>query len=150
MGTEIERKFLIDVDRRPLLIGGTLIKQGYLSTEPVVRVRSYFLLNGQITIKGPGKLERAEFNYEIPQAEAIEMMALTPLIIVKTRYVFPIDGKMWEIDQFHEKLEGLWLAEIELSSKTEYIVKPMWIGKEVTEDPRYANVNLAQTQTIPV
>jgi len=35
------------------------------------------------------------------------------------------------------------VAEVELSSPDQEIVKPDWVGREVTDDPRYLNVNLA-------
>ena len=53
-------------------------------------------------------------------------------------------GNLWEIDVFHEKNEGLVLAEIELSAPDQVFEPPFWLGEEVTDDARYLNVNLAQ------
>jgi CYTH domain-containing protein len=36
------------------------------------------------------------------------------------------------------------VAEIELSSEDEAFEKPVWIGEEVTGDPRYFNSSLIQ------
>jgi adenylate cyclase len=40
-------------------------------------------------------------------------------------------------------------TEIELSRPDELFPKPAWLGKEVSDDPRYTNVSLARYQTIP-
>ncbi|MFN5736296.1 MAG: adenylate cyclase, partial [Flavobacteriales bacterium] len=62
----------------------------------------------------------------------------------KTRYRIMHAGNLWEIDVFHEKNEGLVLAEIELSAPDQVFEPPFWLGEEVTDDARYLNVNLAQ------
>jgi CYTH domain-containing protein len=46
------------------------------------------------------------------------------------------------VDLFHGKNEGLIIAEIELKSESEEIEKPVWLGEEVTGNPRYYNSNL--------
>ncbi len=51
---------------------------------------------------------------------------------------------MWEIDQFHELNEGLWLAEIELESENELFDLPKWIKKEVTGNKKYFNAYLSK------
>ena len=37
---------------------------------------------------------------------------------------------------------GLVIAEVELDDEQETVFLPDWIGKEVSDDPRYFNVNL--------
>ena len=37
---------------------------------------------------------------------------------------------------------GLVVAEIELGDEAERVPLPPWVGEEVTDDPRYYNVNL--------
>jgi CYTH domain-containing protein len=46
------------------------------------------------------------------------------------------------VDVFHEKNEGLVIAEIELSHPEESFLRPEWLGKEVTGNPLYYNSNL--------
>jgi CYTH domain-containing protein len=46
------------------------------------------------------------------------------------------------VDVFHEKNEGLIMAEIELSEEDEYFIKPEWLGEEVTGNPAYFNSSL--------
>ncbi|NKC29997.1 CYTH domain-containing protein [Falsiroseomonas selenitidurans] len=149
MGVEIERKFLVDGDgwRASARGAGVAMRQGYLSTgrSPVVRVR----IAGErafLTIKGPGGLVRAEFEYAIPVADAEAMLALCPAPpLAKTRHDVPHAGHLWTVDVFEApaRLAGLVLAEVELSDAAETPDLPPWLGLEVTEDPRYANAALA-------
>lgn len=146
MGKEIERKFLVKGDDWKKKGKGTVYRQGYLSTvkERVVRVR---MVNdkGFLTIKGINRgATRLEFEYEIPVADAKEMLeklCLRPLI-EKTRYVVEYGGLKWEVDEFAGENEGLILAEVELEDEQQKVELPDWIGEEVTGDPRYFNSNL--------
>ena len=65
------------------------------------------------------------------------------IIIEKTRWLYEFEGFLWEIDEFHGKNEGLWLAEIELATSNESFSKPGWVLEEVSEDERYFNANLS-------
>ncbi len=49
---------------------------------------------------------------------------------------------MFEVDVFHDKNEGLIIAEIELSNEEEHFEIPEWLGEEVTGLPQYYNANL--------
>lgn len=141
MGTEIERKYLVDVEAvRPLLENPKSIVQGFLSFVPTVRVRRTEY-EAELTVKGKGTLVRPEFNYRISLMDAEEMLRMCQgNLIEKTRHrVGP-----WEIDEFHGLLQGLWLAEIEMLSVDMVVRCPAWIGREVTEDKRYTNAYMAQ------
>ena len=138
---EIERKFLVREDLLPALPPPSRLVQGYLSVAPVVRVRLSTspagVETGALTIKGRGLLSRAEFEYEIPAADARQLLDLCGRKLSKARHLL---GR-WEIDHFADR--GLWLAEIELSSEDEPFDSPPWLGAEVTHDPAYSNANLA-------
>ena len=146
MALEIERKYLIDLEKIGTLENGVRIKQGYLSTDKnaVVRVR---VKNDKayLTIKGANNgISRLEFEYEIPFDEANEMLdnlCKKPLID-KTRYIIKHDIHIWEIDVFYGDNEGLVVAEVELKDENEKINLPSWIKEEVTSDNRYFNSNL--------
>jgi CYTH domain-containing protein len=147
MSKEIERKFLVEGDRWRTA-KGTTYRQGYLSTvkERSVRVR----LAGDkafLTIKGLTKgATRSEYEYEIPVRDAEEMLdklCERPLI-EKRRYKIEHAGLTWEVDEFFGENQGLVVAEVELKSEDQAIDRPPWIGKEVTDDPRYYNVNLVK------
>lgn len=64
-------------------------------------------------------------------------------VIDKSRYHMFHQGRLWEIDVFHGRNEGLIVAEIELTSETESFNLPLWITQEVTGDPDYYNSNLS-------
>ena len=66
-----------------------------------------------------------------------------PPHIEKTRYVVEWKGHTWEIDVFHGGNEGLIVAEIELATADQAFEKPPWLGREVSQDARYFNSNLA-------
>ena len=76
MGEEIERKFLVSGEAWRQTAEGTRYRQGFLSTEPerTVRVRVAGP-RGSITVKGKNVgARRAEFEYEIPVADAERML----------------------------------------------------------------------------
>ena len=143
---EIERKFLVSGEAWRETAEGTRYRQGFLSTEPerTVRVRVAGP-RGSITVKGKNVgARRAEFEYEIPVADAermLDTLCQRPLI-EKVRYTLAAGPHTWEIDVFEGSNAGLVVAEIELSSEDEAFEKPEWIGDEVTDDPRYFNSNL--------
>jgi len=146
VGEEIERKFLVSGEAWRETAEGTRYRQGFLSTEPerTVRVRVAGP-RGSITVKGKNVgARRAEFEYEIPVADAEQMLdtlCQRPLI-EKVRYTLAAGPHTWEIDVFEGSNAGLVVAEIELSSEDEAFEKPAWVGDEVTDDPRYFNSNL--------
>jgi CYTH domain-containing protein len=148
MSTEIERKFLVKDDNWRSLGSGILYRQGYLSTdvERTVRVRTIGE-NGYLTIKGKThNMTRAEFEYDIPLKDAewmLDNLCKRPLI-EKIRYKIPLNDLIWEIDEFKGENEGLIIAEVELKDVNTDIGLPDWIGKEVTDDPRYYNANLVK------
>jgi len=146
MGIEIERKFLVTSDAWRYGAIGEAYCQGYLSQypHPTIRVRTQGR-KAFLTVKGKiNGISRPEFEYEIPFAEAQELqqLCITPLV-TKTRYKILHEGMTWEVDEFHGKNEGLIIAEVELDHPESLISKPSWIGQEVSDDPRYANSNLA-------
>lgn len=145
MGIEIERKFLVTGDEWRK-VAGTRICQGYLNRdkERTVRVR----IAGEhayLTVKGATRgATRMEFEYEIPVPDAEQLLALCEgPIIEKVRHLISHGGHSWEVDEFRGGNEGLVVAEIELESEEDEFPKPPWIGREVTEDSRYYNSNLA-------
>jgi CYTH domain-containing protein len=150
MGVEIERKFLVAADgwRQAVSGPGLPIRQGYLSVVDagaVVRVRLAGPL-GFLTVKGPGRLVRAEFEYEIPVEDAEAMLVLCQAPpLSKIRWPVSHQGHAWTVDVFEApgRLAGLVLAEVELGDRDSKPALPDWLGEEVTDDPRYANAALA-------
>jgi len=148
MGKEIERKFLLKDDSWRPLAKGKKYRQGYLNSvkERIVRVRTVDD-NGFLTVKGMVTgATRAEFEYDIPAAEAEAMLddLCEKPLIEKNRYKIEFGGLVWEVDEFIGENQGLTIAEVELESEDQSFEKPAWIGEEVTEDPKYFNSNLIQ------
>jgi adenylate cyclase len=147
MATETERKFLVTSEFRHLAVREINIIQSYLSVDPEKTIRLRIANDKAfLTIKSrPEKnsFTRCEWEFEIPLKDGSEMMNLCiPGRVVKTRYLVPSGKHTFEIDVFHEKNEGLVVAEIELSTEDELFEKPDWLGDEVTGLPQYYNANL--------
>lgn len=147
MATETERKFLVRSEFRHLAINKISIIQAYLSVDPdkTIRIR---IADGEafLTIKGrpeQGYFTRKEWEFPIPVEDASEMMKICiPGRIVKTRYLVPCGKHTFEVDEFHDKNEGLIIAELELATEDEHFDTPEWLGKEVTGNPQYSNSRL--------
>lgn len=148
MGLEIERKFLVNhvkwaATEKPK---AEFYRQGYLLTDPnkTIRVRATDT-KGFITIKGKSEgATRAEFEYEIPKEEAIQLLDMFAVSdLTKYRYKTVFAEKLWEVDVFLGENEGLIMAEIELSSEDEIFDLPDWVMEEVTGEKKYYNSNLS-------
>jgi adenylate cyclase len=149
-GVEIERKFLVEHSPEHLEVyTSDHIEQGYLALDrrrcrgenSPVRRRAY------LTIKSGGEQARLEEEIEVDDRR---FRALWPLTegrrIQKTRYLIPAAGGLRiELDVYHEDLAGLVTAEVEFESPEAAAAfsPPAWLGREVTDDPRYKNKRLA-------
>lgn len=146
---EIERKFLVTDDSyRALAYDKSEILQGYICSGHghTVRVRTRGD-KGYLTIKGPSidGISRFEWEKEITLQDARELFTLCrSRRIEKTRYLIHYGGHVVEVDEFHGDNEGLVFAEIELSDVNEEILRPSFLGKEVTGDPHYYNAYISK------
>ncbi len=147
---EIERKFLVTSDAyKSEAKKYTHIIQGYLNTDPerTVRVR----IKGKqafITVKGISNVSgttRFEWEREIDSSEAKQLISICEQgIIEKTRYEILYGEHLYEVDEFGGCNKGLTIAEIELSKENEIFLKPDWLGKEVTGNPKYYNSHISK------
>jgi CYTH domain-containing protein len=149
---EIERKFLVTGEawRAGAAAPGVAYRQGYLSAGSdagcTVRVR----IGGErafLTVKGPAAgAARDEYEYPIPPADAAEMLERLCAggAVEKVRHRVPFGGRTWEVDVFAGENAPLVVAEVELESAGAEVALPPWVGREVTEDPRYTNAALAR------
>ena len=150
MPIEIERKFLVkNTGWRRQAIKSVRFKQGYLggTTKSSVRVR----LEGDkafLNIKGATLgIVRREYEYPIPMQDAEELLQTLcdkPLI-EKQRYYIEYDGHTWEVDEFGGENQGLVVAEVELQREDESLSLPDWVGREVSGEEKYYNVNLIKS-----
>ena len=145
MGKEIERKFIIkempDLNAYPF----KCLEQGYLSVNPVVRVRkeddTYYL-----TYKGKGFLEREEYNLPLNKESYEHLIAKADgKLIKKKRYLIPYEKYTIELDFFEGELAGLVIAEVEFETVEEAnsFNPPSWFGEDVTGNKNYTNASLA-------
>lgn len=166
---EIERKFLVlNEDYKQLATSKYTIIQGYICKDAgrTVRVRIRTNDDGSsvafLTIKSkPNAMgfSRFEWEKEIDPSDAKQLIHLClPGVIEKTRWLIPAftpytlhstpsstppsPHLTWEVDEFHGRLAGLVIAELELESEDQAFEKLSFVGEEVTENPRYYNANM--------
>lgn len=153
MPIEIERKFLLRSDDwRQRIERSERMAQGYLVGAQALRdgaarasVRARIAgeqawLNIKAAVAG---IERAEFEYAIPPADAQALLAtLCDGVLEKIRHHVRVDGALFEIDEFLGDNAGLSVAEIELVAVEAPFPRPPWLGREVSALARYYNVNL--------
>lgn len=149
---EIERKFLVSSLPSDLVsYPSHHIEQGYLSTDPVVRIRkedeNYYL-----TYKSKGLLEREEVNLPLTKESYEHLKKKSDgFLITKTRFLIPyLTNFLIELDIFEEVHQGLIIAEVEFQSVEDAntFLPPSWFKKDVTNDPRYQNSNLSVSPQI--
>lgn len=151
MATEIERKFLVANDGwRQSYSRFTRIRDGLvaMTDDRKVRVRIY---DERATIAVKAKREGfsdAEFEYDIPKADAEELLAshCGRQLLTKIRYDVPYKGFTWQVDVYEGLLEGVILAEVELPRADVDVPLPDWIGKEVTGRPEYKKNNMLRAK----
>lgn len=145
---EIERKYLVkylpdDLDT----FEHRRIEQGYLCTDPVVRVRrdgSNYIL----TYKSKGFLSREEYNLPLTQESYQHLIKKADgRIITKERYNIPYHNDLTiELDVFSGELAPLVLAEVEFESEEDAFLfrAPEWFGEDVTYSSKYHNSTLSK------
>ena len=147
---EIERKYLIDKSNIPFdytQYPCHHIEQGYLCTEPVVRIRQdndeYIL-----TYKSKGLMVREEYNLPLTKESYSHLKEkVDGRLIIKDRYVIPLDNGLFiELDIFAGELDWLVLAEVEFPDvdSADHFTPPEWFGEDVSCSSRYHNSNLSK------
>ncbi len=160
---EIERKYLIN--RLPENLSDypcRIIEQGYLYTDPVIRIRrdneKY-----ELTYKSGGLMVREEYNLPLSREAYAHLLSKADgRIIRKKRYMIPLDTKtlkgeilqtssgnsslIIELDIFEGDLSPLMLAEVEFPDKASALsfTPPDWFGEDVTFSRQYHNSYLSQ------
>jgi|307.fasta_scaffold38822_2 adenylate cyclase len=145
---EIERKFLVSSDEwRQLAVGSVRLRDGLIAAykDRKVRVRIAGDDKATVAIKGPRiGIAQAEFEYEIPIADAERMLSTICRddTLEKERFFVEEAGGMWQVDVYDGILQGIVIAEIELKHESQELILPRWIGKEVTGDSFYRKINM--------
>lgn len=146
---EIERKFLVSA--LPDALSSypcRVIEQGYLNTEPVIRIRrdndKY-----ELTYKSRGLMTREEYNLPLTKEAYEHLLPKTDgCLIKKKRYMIPYNDTLTiELDIFEENLAPLILAEVEFPDETAAgtFTPPEWFGEDVTFSGKYQNSTLSKT-----
>jgi CYTH domain-containing protein len=154
MAPEIERKFLIDLNKLNLTDqeerNTVIIDQHYLPSAPnqTIRIRKYdegrcgswhemcikFIISD---------MERDEIEFEIDSVYAEELICHSIGFVRKKRLTIKRDNIEWDVD-IYLKPEGIAaVAEVELDFVEQEVGLPDWIIKEVTHEPGYSNYELA-------
>ena len=148
-GREIERKFLVrkmpdDLTSYP----SKEISQGYLVSlddGTQVRLRKADEHHTLTFKRGTGNVrEEREVELTAEQFDAL-WPATDGRRLVKTRSEIPLGKRIVEIDVYHDRHEGLIVAEVEFddAESARNFQPPDWLGDDVTGDPRYSNQLLA-------
>lgn len=143
---EIERKYLVkQVPENLASYPFHEIEQGYLCTEPVVRIRrqdeEYYL-----TYKSKGLMIREEYNLPLTKDAYFHLREkIDGRLISKRRYLIPLDPYTIELDVFHSPKDDLILAEVEFPSEEDVLTftPPDWFGEDVTNSSLYHNSRLS-------
>ena len=144
---EIERKYLIHTLPENLeQFPSHQIEQGYLCTNPVVRIRKqdsdYYL-----TYKGKGLMIREEYNLPLTAAAYEHLKSkIDGILLSKTRYLLPLSDTLTiELDIFDAPFRGLYLAEVEFpdADTANAFIPPDWFGEDVTFSSKYHNSTLS-------
>ena len=147
---EIERKYLVtrlpdSLEQYPY----HRIEQGYLCTEPVVRIRrqdeDYYL-----TYKSKGLMVREEYNLPLTRDAYLHLRTNTDgNLISKKRFLIPLTEQLTiELDIFDPPFAPLMMAEVEFPTEEMALNfdPPSWFGQDVTFDGRYHNSALSRQE----
>lgn len=151
---EIERKFLIGGFPADLpLLEQAVMEQGYLCTDPVVRIRSKESggrTGYRLCFKGKGKLVRQETELDLTAEQFAELKNLLPAPLVRKEYrVYGLPGG--------ERLEcslvdgKFYYAEVEFPTveAAQAFTPPAFLGREVTQEDGFSMSDYWRTRRLP-
>lgn len=144
---EIERKFLVATDAwRQKSHHKVRLRDGLLAAANGRKIRVRIADDqATLTVKGARTgLSRTEFEYPIPLADGEKILAehCGDKIIEKTRHFVAEEGFVFEVDEYHDLLEGVIIAEAELDHPEQTIPMPAWLGEEITGREEFRKINM--------
>lgn len=144
---EIERKFWLSSFPEDLpLLQTAVMHQGYISTNPVVRIRSTETQASTtyvLCFKGKGTLVREEIETEIDKALFDRLSAFIGIPLIRKdfrTYALP-SGDVLECNLVDAGEDSsFFYAEVEFSSveKANAFVPPAFLGEEITESKAFS------------
>lgn len=151
---EIERKFLLDSFPQGLpLLEESVMEQGYLCTDPVVRIRSKEkdgCKTYRLCFKGEGRLVRQETEMNLTESQFAELSNLLRAPMVRKEFrVYALPGG--------ERLEcnlvdnTFFYAEVEFPTveAAHAFTPPAFLGREVTEEAGFSMSSYWTTRRFP-
>ena len=147
MALEIERKFLAANDGwKKSVVRRVRIRDGLIANNESHKARVRIADDvATIALKSQTRgLVRTEFEYVIPYSDAEEILRIMcdGNVLDKVRHFVPYASNIWQVDVYEGLLDGVVLAEIELTDADQKLTLPDWIGAEVSADPRYRKMAL--------
>lgn len=154
--------FKVDIDKetKSLILGNSLVNFdknndfNINNSDWITRLRVE-VCNGtttaEITVKGPHSgITKPEYNFQVNYEDIYPLFNSKDSQfchrIIKKRHIIDTneEGIFWEVDEFEspKTVEGLILAEIEIPNVDHTFLKPEWLGKDVSENPKYFNKNM--------
>ncbi len=156
---ELERRWLVDTARRPLLEGrsATVIEDRYIDNTRMRLRRMTRQDVGEVICKLTKKYECADPSARpivtsyLTGSEYAALCALLAQELVKHRYRLPLGGRIWSLDVFQGRLAGLSMVECEAEDAAALgaLVPPDWALREVTHLPQWQCGALAKAGAIP-
>lgn len=151
---EIEKKFLVqELPEQLEQYDCVHIEQGYLSDNPVIRIRragDTYVLTYKSRVSEYDAASPVCVNQEVElplTRESYEHLKekIDGRMVEKTRYRIDYMNRNIELDVFHGIYEGMILAEVEFptTEDADRFVPPAWFGKNVSGDRKYTNAYLA-------
>jgi adenylate cyclase len=147
MPLEIERKFLVAHDGwKKSVVRHSKIQDGLIASNNGNKARVR-IADDKATIALKSRrmgMVRTEFEYEIPCADAEEILRTMcdGNVLNKIRHFVMHKNATWQVDVYDDILKGIVIAEIELTQPDQDLQIPDWVGAEVTDDPKYRKVNM--------
>ncbi len=137
---EVERKFLLEEFPEVKIRSVREFEQSYLSFNPEVRIR---MINKDVCLL----IDRRRYETQITKKTYDELMKnIVGRTLKKTRYETELDGGyIAQIDEYIDFKELKFVVKVEFDSEeaADLFIPPEWFGREVTDDSRFKNKNLA-------
>lgn len=147
---EIEKKYLVDKSKLPgiysWIVNTYRICQYYLNDMNdswLIRARSMDN-DFYLTLKSKGLLSREELEYKISQEDFEKTIKLAKTSLKKKRHHLYKDGFLFEIDEYDAHDFITCEVEFQTEEEAKAFVPPSWCIQDITEDPKYKNINLAK------
>ena len=151
---EVERRYLLKrmPEDVPAVTGGWLITDRYLPNtrlrlrkmESITGIDVVYKLTQKYRSETQNAYETTITNLYLTEAEYNIFQPLEANVLRKRRYPYSAQNQNFSIDVFEGRHQGLVLAEMEVESKTgvDALALPLFVLKDVTEDPFFTGGNL--------